>query len=39
VSALPGYFRSRLVPLLQARHRPRCRVDQSGRGGLQPFGV
>ena len=25
MSALPGYFRHQLVPLLPGRHRPRCR--------------
>ena len=25
MSALPGYFRHQLVPLLLGRHRPRCR--------------
>src|SRR5258705_1701076 len=25
MSALPGYFRHQLVPLLPRRHRPRCR--------------
>ena len=29
VSALPGYFRHRLVPLLLESHRPRMRSKQS----------
>jgi hypothetical protein len=46
MSALPGYFRHQLVPLLRGHHRPRCRDNGPcsrsclGRsGGFAPVGL